>query len=60
MRQTARQMRIQAEQRQQLLNPRANAGLRPAEQRRYGGDILLYRPVGKQADRLNGVAHAPT
>ena len=59
MRQTPRQMRIQTEQRQQLVYPRADAGFRPAEQRRHGGDIFFHRPVGKQTDGLNGVAHAP-
>ena len=50
--------RIELEQLEQLLDPRVDPGLRPAEQPRHGGDVLGHRPVREQAVPLDGVADA--
>ena len=43
---------------QQLGHALARARARPAQQIGDGRDVLLDRPVWKQADRLDGIAHA--
>ncbi|MOA47182.1 hypothetical protein D3C78_1697960 [compost metagenome] len=52
------QFRLQVQQLQQFGHPIADPCPRPFQQLRHGGDVLLYRPMRKQADRLNGIAHA--
>ena len=48
-------LRVQADELQQLLDARAGALLRPAEQSRHGGDVRRDRLVGKQPDVLDDV-----
>lgn len=54
----AKLVRIEMQQRQQFIDALKDALTRPFQQLRDGGDILLHGPMGKQTDRLYGVAHA--
>ncbi len=52
-------VRIEADERQELLHPRPGAGAVPAQQARDGGDVLGHGPMGEQADLLDRVADLP-
>ena len=51
------QARLQPQQGHQLIDPRLGLLPRPLLQLRDGGNVLRHRPVGEQADGLDGVAH---
>lgn len=48
---------LQPQQGHQFINSRTGFLSRPLQQLRDGGNVLRHRPVGKQADGLDGVAH---
>ena len=58
MRIAIQQLRVKVQQRQQRRDALINLRSGPAQQDRHRGDILPHRPVRKQANRLNGIAHA--
>lgn len=55
---TFAQHRLEPQQGHQFINPRLRFLPRPLLQLRNGGNVLRHRPVGKQADGLDGVAHS--